>query len=47
MELSFIVDAPAQPGDYFLEVDLLQENVTWFGLGGSQTYRTRVTVVLN
>lgn len=44
-ELSFGVDAPAQPGDYFLEVDMLQENVTWFGTKGSQTYRTRVKVV--
>jgi hypothetical protein len=44
-ELSFAVDAPAQPGDYFLEIDLLQENVAWFKSKGSQTDRTRVTVV--
>jgi 4-amino-4-deoxy-L-arabinose transferase-like glycosyltransferase len=44
-ELSFVVDAPAQPGDYVLEIDLLQENVAWFGSKGSQTYRTRVTIV--
>ena len=44
MELSFVVDAPAQRGDYVLEIDLLQENVTWFGLKGSRTYRARVTV---
>jgi hypothetical protein len=44
-ELSFVVDAPAQAGDYFLEIDMLQENVAWFGSKGSQTYRARVTVV--
>ena len=44
-ELSFVVAAPAQPGDYFLEIDLLQENVAWFKSKGSQTYRIRVTVV--
>lgn len=46
-EISFAVDAPAQPGDYLLEIDMLQENVTWFGRKGSQTYRTRVTVVVD
>lgn len=46
-ELSFAVSAPAQPGDYVLEIDLLQENVTWFGLKGSRTYRTHVTVVVD
>ena len=44
-ELSFAVDAPVQPGDYFLEIDLLQENVAWFKSKGSQAFSTRVTVV--
>jgi hypothetical protein len=44
-ELSFAVDAPARPGDYLLEIDMLQENVAWFGQKGSQTYRARVTIV--
>ncbi len=43
-ETSFVVDAPAEPGDYVLEIDLLQENVAWFGPKGSRTYRTHVTV---
>lgn len=45
IELSFAVDAPAERGDYFLELDMLQENVTWFGSKGSQTYRTHIRVV--
>ena len=47
IDLSLAVDAPAKPGDYLLELDMLQENVMWFGSKGSQTHRTRVTVVLN
>jgi 4-amino-4-deoxy-L-arabinose transferase-like glycosyltransferase len=45
--VSFSVDAPAEPGDYVLEIDLLQEGVTWFGLKGSRTYRARMKVVDN
>ena len=44
-DLSFAVDMPAQPGDYVLEIDMLQENVAWFGLKGSRTYRAHITVV--
>ncbi len=43
--LSFVVNAPAQPGEYFLEIDLLQEGVSWFALKGSPTFRARITVV--
>jgi 4-amino-4-deoxy-L-arabinose transferase-like glycosyltransferase len=43
--LSFAVGAPVQPGDYLLEIDMLQEGVSWFGLKGSRTWRGRVTVV--
>ena len=43
--VSFSVAAPAQPGDYLLELDMLQEGVSWFGLKGSRTYRARVTVL--
>jgi hypothetical protein len=42
---SFTVAAPAEPGDYVLEIDMLQEGVSWFGLKGSRTYRARVKVV--
>jgi 4-amino-4-deoxy-L-arabinose transferase-like glycosyltransferase len=43
-ELSFIVDAPAQPGDTFLEVDLLQEGVSWFKLKGSHACLVTIKV---
>jgi hypothetical protein len=42
---SFVVNAPADPGEYFLEIDLLQEGVSWFGLKRSETFRARITVV--
>jgi 4-amino-4-deoxy-L-arabinose transferase-like glycosyltransferase len=43
VELPLTVNAPA-PGNYILEVDLLQEGVTWFGLAGSQTVKIPVEV---
>jgi 4-amino-4-deoxy-L-arabinose transferase-like glycosyltransferase len=43
-EFSFTVNAPKAPGRYLLEIDVLQENVSWFGLKGSQTLRLPVTV---
>ena len=44
MELLLAVNSPAQPGDYVLEIDMLQEGVTWFGLVGSATVRVPVRV---
>ena len=38
------VKAPSTPGDYILEVDLVQENVTWFAKKGSSTARYTVKV---
>jgi hypothetical protein len=43
--LSFAVAAPAEPGLYVLEFDMVQEGVSWFGLKGSRTCRARITVV--
>lgn len=43
-EFSFTVNAPKDAGQYVLEVDVLQENVSWFGLKGSKTLRLPVTV---
>lgn len=43
-EFSFTVNAPGIAGQYILEVDALQENVSWFGLRGSKTLRLPVTV---
>ncbi|HEX8291512.1 MAG TPA: hypothetical protein VF570_07155, partial [Pyrinomonadaceae bacterium] len=43
-ELTFAVNAPRRPGDYLLEVDMLQEGVSWFALKGSPTLRVPVRV---
>ncbi|MCA1593940.1 MAG: hypothetical protein LC754_15075 [Acidobacteria bacterium] len=43
-ELTYNVNAPARPGDYVLELDMLQEGVSWFGLKGSPTTKLRVRV---
>lgn len=44
-EVPLTITAPAQPGDYILEVDLLQEQVAWFSDKGSPTAKTKITVV--
>ena len=38
------INAPRRTGEYQLELDLLQEGVSWFGLKGSRTWRGRVVV---
>lgn len=43
-ELTITVAAPRKPGKYLLELDMVQEGVTWFGPKGSQTLRIPVTV---
>src|SRR6267378_1038941 len=45
VELPLLITAPKEPGDYILEVDLVQEQVAWFSDKGSQTARTKITVV--
>ena len=42
--LRLVVNAPAPRGDYILEIDVVQEGVSWFGLRGSKTWRGRVSV---
>ncbi|MET0624148.1 MAG: hypothetical protein ABW250_14280 [Pyrinomonadaceae bacterium] len=44
-EIPLVVTAPKEPGEYLLEVDLVQEQVAWFSDKGSPTARTKVTVV--
>lgn len=44
VEVSFLIAAPKQPGDYTLEVDLVQEQVTWFREKGSPTTTAKVSV---
>ena len=43
-EVTFEVNAPRRPGDYLLELDMLQEGVSWFALKGSQMLRVPVKV---
>ena len=43
-EITFAVNAPRRPGDYLLEIDVLQEGVSWFALKGSKTLRVPVKV---
>lgn len=45
LELPLLITAPAKPADYILEVDMVQEQVAWFGDKGSPTARINVTVV--
>lgn len=42
--LRLTVTAPASPGDYVLEFDVVQEGVAWFGDHGSPTARFNVRV---
>lgn len=44
-EVPLLVSAPKEPGEYILEVDLVQEQVSWFSEKGSPTARAKVTVV--
>ena len=44
MEVELIVNAPRTAGEYILEIDMLQENVSWFGLKGSTTLRVPITI---
>ena len=44
-EVRLTVNAPKRPGDYLLEIDVLQEGVSWFGPKGSPTLRLPVKVV--
>jgi 4-amino-4-deoxy-L-arabinose transferase-like glycosyltransferase len=43
-DLSLTINAPAKPGDYLLEIDMLQEGVSWFAMKGSQSVRAPVRV---
>jgi hypothetical protein len=38
------INAPRTRGNYILEIDMLQEDVSWFALRGSRTLRVPVTI---
>jgi hypothetical protein len=42
--IAFDINAPRRPGDYLLEIDVLQEGVSWFALKGSPTLRLPLKV---
>jgi hypothetical protein len=42
--MQLAVRPPNKPGRYVLEIDMLQEKVTWFSQKGSKTLRTKVRV---
>jgi len=44
-EVSLAITAPTNPGNYVLDVDMVQEQVSWFHDKGSPTARTNITVV--
>ena len=44
IEVPLLVTAPKTPGDYTLEVDLVQEGVAWFHEKGSPTANIKVKV---
>lgn len=43
-EVMLTIAAPSKPGNYTLEIDVVQEGVSWFANKGSKTLRTKVTV---
>ena len=43
-EVLLTINAPSKPGNYILELDGVQENVTWFAAKGNQTLRLDVVV---
>ena len=44
-EMTLLITAPKQPGEYTIELDMVQEGVAWFGEKGSPTTKAKVTVV--
>jgi hypothetical protein len=44
-QLTLAVNAPGEPGDYVLEIDMVHEGVTFFGEKGSRPLRLPVRVV--
>lgn len=44
-EVPLAITAPRDPGDYILQVDLVQEQVAWFSDKGSPTAKTKITVL--
>lgn len=46
VEVTITVNPPQQPGKYQLELDIVQEAISWFAKHGSKTKKVRVLVML-
>lgn len=44
IELSLVITVPRQPGDFVLELDMVQEGVAWFRDRGSLTCRVPISI---
>ena len=44
IELPLTITAPENPGNYVLEVDMVQEGISWFSLKGSKSLRSNIRV---
>jgi 4-amino-4-deoxy-L-arabinose transferase-like glycosyltransferase len=44
VEIELTINPPGNSGKYVLELDMLQEGASWFGLKGSKTLRLPVTI---
>lgn len=44
-QVSLQITAPKEPGEYTLEIDMVQEQVSWFSDKGSPTAKAKITVV--
>lgn len=44
IEVPLTITAPNTPGNYVLEIDVVQERVAWFGSKGSKTLRVNIRV---
>jgi len=44
IEIPLTINAPSRGGSYQLEIDLVQEGVSWFGLRGSLTLRLPIVI---
>jgi hypothetical protein len=44
VRVEFAIPAPAAPGDYLVEFDLVAEHVCWFEINESKVSRRPVTV---
>lgn len=45
VEVPLLITAPKEPGEYTIELDMVQESVAWFADKGSPTTKAKVTVV--